>query len=404
MPPPLTDDRPVGRALGRGQHVRRIVVATAARLATFAIIGACAPVVPGGPVPPGMALVSSTSQGGWQYDYYRNGDRPCAVSGYQTFVVATRVGSDPTATAPLWVRMHGGGTGYFDSAGVAQPNNANKTEESATRLMNTISGGLAADVKATPEGFRMLTVSMCSHDVYAGNDTADPHNPNVVPSGAPVTTTGLIATKEAIRFVRAHYPTDDTFLHGGSAGSAGSFHVAWSMQLEGEPPTSIVADSGIVNQQWEQAQIDQGLPCALGAEAAAAIPARWDPMFADPANQPDLLVADGRLTVPVMHVWDKADHNTCGTTPMACERRDGSVVTLWSATCNHELMRLAIAGQGPASRSVSLGLCVDDASRPGPCDRHSPTNQSEALNTDPDTPADFNATILEWVRLRLRDD
>ena len=36
-----------------------------------------------------IVLVSSSTFNGWRYDYYRNGVYPCAVSGYQTFMVGT---------------------------------------------------------------------------------------------------------------------------------------------------------------------------------------------------------------------------------------------------------------------------------------------------------------------------
>ena len=215
----------------------------------------------------------------------------------------------------------------------------------------------------------------------------------------------MLATKAAIQYTESQYPTDDRFLHGGSAGSAGSFHVAWALDTQGLAPAGIVADSGNINQTWEQAQMDQGLPCALAPEAAALMPTRWHPEIAYPAHQPDLLVANGRLTVPIMHVWNKGDTNVCGTTPMQCERRDGSVVTMGSASCVHDPMRLAIEGLGETSRSRSMGLCVDNpAKNEGLCDRHVVTGHPTALNTDPAEPADYRAAIMTWVRERLADD
>jgi hypothetical protein len=48
-------------------------------------------------------------------------------------------------------------------------------------------------------GFRTLAVSYCSHDVYAGADTPDLHNPNTTPDGKPRNTNGVLATKAAIQ-------------------------------------------------------------------------------------------------------------------------------------------------------------------------------------------------------------
>jgi hypothetical protein len=350
-----------------------------------------------------IQLVSSVTQDGWRYDFYRNNAYPCAISGYQTFLVGTKVGSDASAAKPLWVKMHGGGVGYFDATGTPRPA-SNKSEESSASLLGRVDGGLTADVMGAPQGFRVLVVSMCSHDLYAGANTPDANNPNTLPDGTPITTNGLLATKAAVQHTRSLFPTDDLFLHGGSAGSAGSIHMAWALQQQGIPPTGIIADSGILNQTWEQAQIDQALPCAIDPAAAPLITARWHSGISNPANQPDMIVADGRLTVPVMQVWNHGDHNVCGQTPMLCELRDGSTITIGSADCVHEPMRLAIEAQGASSRSANLAVCVDDPSRTGTCDRHVVTTSATAVNTDPAAPADYNAFVLDWVGARLADD
>ena len=190
---------------------------------------------------------------------------------------------------------------------------------------------------------------MCDHDIYAGGDQPDPNNPNKTPDGKPRTTNGMFATKAAIAFAKKQYPTGKVILHGGSAGSAGVFNVAYSMQKEGVPPAGAIADSGEVNTLWERAQAAQGVCPDPGRdeEALAAISARVHPELAKAGNEPDQLIARGALTVPILHVWSSADPNTCGSTPMTCSLRDGSTKTLGSADCAHEPMRIAVAGAGP---------------------------------------------------------
>ena len=68
-----------------------------------------------------IAFVETTTTGGWRFDRYRNSAAPCAISGFQTFVIGTKVGSSPTATKPLWVKMRGGGAGWFDDDGTPLP-------------------------------------------------------------------------------------------------------------------------------------------------------------------------------------------------------------------------------------------------------------------------------------------
>ncbi len=351
-----------------------------------------------------ITLVSSATAGGWQYDYYRNTAYPCSISGYQTFVVGTKIGSSATDARPLWAFLHGGGAGYFDANGKPQPGPGQKSEESAASLQTDLTNnGLLGRVRSDAAGFRTLAVSYCSHDVYAGTNTPDPHNPNTTPDGKLRPTTGDLATKAAIQFVQSHYATTKTFLHGTSAGSAGAFGVAWSMQLQGIAPAGVVADASVINVEAFQAGFAAGY-CTDNNDPArvAAISARIDPDIANLDNEPDKLVSSGRLTVPLLHIWNHGDQNTCGSPPVDCPLRDGSHVTLGLTDCIHEPMRRAIVAEGAASRSENLPVCVDNDGRPD-CSVHVVTNKPNLVNTDPSTPSDYLAAIMDWVHARLAE-
>jgi hypothetical protein len=353
-----------------------------------------------------IEFVGSTTAGGYKFDQYRNLAYPCSISGYQTFVIGTKVGSSDTETKPLWVRMRGGGVGFFDSSGRPQPSAGNKSEESAATSIGFLNpNGLMRLVRDDPLGFRLVSVSMCNHDIYSGGDTPDPNNPNTLPDGSPRTVNGLFATKAAIQFTLAKYPTSKFLLHGTSAGSAGALSVSWGLQAQRIPPAGSIVDSGVVNGEWEQAQFDQGT-CADGGPrspaAIAAIRARTQFQLADVKNEPDKLVSRGDLTVPLLHTWSRADPNVCGATPMSCPLRNGTTVTLGAADCVHEPLRAAIAGLGPNSKSRNLRVCVSPAGQPGSCATHVVTNK-EMPNTDPASPADYNGAILDWVHARLAD-
>jgi hypothetical protein len=378
-----------------------------ARLLLFALVagvllGACGLELPGDTSK--ITLVSSTTSGGWKYDFYRNNAYPCAISGYQTFVVGTKVGSSSTTPGPLWAFMHGGGAGYFDAQGHPVPGVGQKTEEDATSLTSVLkNNALVTLVRNDPAGFRTLAVSYCSHDVYAGTNSTDPHNPNTTPDGKPRTTNGDYATKAAIQFVQSHYTTTKTFLHGGSAGSAGAFGVAWSMQLQHIPPAGVVADASIINGEAFAAAYQAGY-CTDNNDPArvAAIAARVNPDLANPANEPDKLVSDGRLTVPLLHIWNHGDQNTCGSPPISCPLRDGSHVTLGLTDCIHEPMRRAIVALGPNAKSKNFPVCVDNDATPD-CSVHVVTNKAGLTNTDPSTPADYLTGMMDWVHARLAD-
>ena len=351
-----------------------------------------------------IAFVSTTTSGGWRYDYYRNTAYPCAVSGYQTFVVGRKIGSSDASAQPLWVFMHGGGAGYFDDSGRPIPSSGQKVEESAASLTaHLTNNGLLGLVRADPAGFRTLAVSYCSHDVYGGADTPDPHNPNTLPDGSPRTTNGVYSTKAAIAYVQRLYPHSKTFLHGTSAGSAGAFGVAWSMQLQGVAPAGVIADASIVNVEAMTAANAAGY-CTDDNDPArvAAIAARVQPDLANVANEPDKLVSRGVLTVPILHIWNHGDSNTCGSPTIDCPLRDGSIVMLGLTDCIHEPMRRAIAALGPDSRSANFPVCVDNDSTPD-CSLHVVTSRIHLVNSDSATPADYLAGIMTWVDARLAD-
>lgn len=379
----------------------------AVALAAATVVMVASSCTPPPPQPPqsGIQLVGSDSGSGWKYDYFLNYDAPCSESGFQSFLVATALGSDPSASAPLWTFLHGGGAGYYDSSGDPMPSATNKRQESPQQLKNKLVGGLVGQAKNSPTGYRFLAVSMCSHDTYAGFNTPDPNNDKP--------TTGLAHTMAAISWVQTHYPTDDVVLHGGSAGSVGTFHVGYWMQSHGQAPTAIVADSAVINKAWQEAQnsIGQFLPngslneCFRPPAAMSAIPARWAPLFQTDDDQGHLRLQSGQLTVPVMHVWSTNDSNQCGARLMSCTLPNGSVVTMGSTECNNAPIHDVISHLPAARHSVDFEVCVDKpgAGYPEDCDWHVPT-QTDGTNSNVapgDPAADYNRFVLDWVEARV---
>ena len=193
----------------------------------------------------------------------------------------------------------------------------------------------------------MLAVSYCNRDIYSGTGQTDPNNPNKNTDGSARTTNGLQATKAAIAFTESTYPTSKYFLAGGSAGSAGAYYVGWSEQLSGNPPAGVVGDASVVNIEEGTAAYQQGV-CRNGnfdPNAQPIISQRVDPQIADVNNEVDKLVVSGELTVPLLHIWNHADTNTCGSTPMQCPLRDGSVVTMGATDCDHQPLAAAITAE-----------------------------------------------------------
>src|SRR6478609_637814 len=396
-----TDDS-AKRTRPRGQRAIRIGLF----LSLAVLAAACVPALSAPGTTSAISFVSTSTANGWKFDYYINRSYPCSISGFQTFTIATKVGSSASASKPLWVHLHGGGVGYFDSSGTPRPNTQWLTQEADATQRNMLnSAGFLANVRNDPAGFRLLGVSYCNRDLYAGGLQPDPNNPNPNADGSARTTNGLYETKAAIQFAEAQFPTSKYFLHGGSAGSAGSYPVAWALQQQGMPPAGDVADASVVNVEAGSAAYQQGA-CRNANFAPSSQPIivkRVHPDIAKIENEPDRLVAQGKLTVPLLHIWNHGDVNTCGTTPMVCPERDGSTPTLGVTDCTHDPLRQAVAALGPTSRSKNLPLCVSTAGHAGECDKHVVTNAAGLTNTDPSSPPDYFATIMNWVHARLAD-
>lgn len=353
-----------------------------------------------------ISLVSTSTVSGWRFDFYRNTAYPCSISGYQPFTIATSVGSSPTASAPMWVFLHGGGAGFFDTSGTPLPDSTQMTEElPGAQRANLLGTALLARVRADAAGYRLLAVSYCNRDVYGGTGQVDPNNPNPAPGGGTRTTNGLQATKAAIQFAQGAYPTGKTILHGASAGSAGAYYVAYALQLQGIAPAGVVADASVINAEADTAAYNQGA-CSKGDYSPAGqsgVAARVDPAIADPADEVDRLVSSGRLTVPLLHIWNHDDSNDCGKSTMSCPLRNGGTVVLTVTDCKHQPLAAAITALGAGTRSKNLPLCVSTVT-PGTCDKHQVTIASEGLtNTDPSSPADYFTTIMSWADARVAD-
>ena len=158
-----------------------------------------------------------------------------------------------------------------------------------------------------------------------------------------------------------------------------------------------------MNQGYQQAAAAQGV-CVSGGEAQVKqdLILRMHPEVGKVENQPHLLVSSGRLTVPMIHVWNKGDTNTCGDIKMDCPV-DGATVRLGSTECMHRELTLAIAAQGPTSKNRNLPVCVEGPDTTTACDKHVVT-PIDGTSTLAGGPADYNQAIWDWVQQRRADD
>ncbi|MBW1809211.1 MAG: hypothetical protein JRJ87_13535 [Deltaproteobacteria bacterium] len=354
-----------------------------------------------------IELVASEVNQGYRVEFYRNLAYTCGISGYQTFSIVYPENLSLAEERPLWIRMHGGGVGAFRPDGSYSPEGqiGMLDEEGAAGLAGQIlETGLMTKVRTHSAGFRFMMPSLCDHDVYSGVGVPEPNNPNSPDeNGQTRAADGLLATKAAIAFTRNRVATNKIFLQGTSAGSIGTFSVAYTLEREGIVLSGIVADSHVFSEAFRDI-----IEAGCTAYETDLIAEKIGPM-SDPDHLPDRVVARGDISVPIMHVWSRGDPSCCGETPITFIDDQGHEQTMGSCDYHHERFRAAIAADPPGGSSVNLRLCVNGLSDNTPlaCNMHSPT---KVAYTEPDPPGDqddngrdYNQVIIDWVSERLQD-
>ncbi len=357
-----------------------------------------------------IVLVQTLHQQGYTGEYYENRAYTCGRSGYQTFLLVYPDGLALSVERPLWVRMHGGGVGAYDANGSyvpAEMESAND-QESATKLGHLLGeGGLIAKVRAHAAGFRFLMPSLCDHDVYSGVGVPDLNNPNSPDENGRVRAAdGLLATKAAIAFARRRARTSHTFLHGTSAGSIGTFSVAYSFQREGLVLSGIVSDSHMMGRGLED---NADLFCMPFPYDRSLLIPKIGPL-AD-HFYPEDIVAAGEMHVPVYHLWNRGDPACCGSALQTYLDEFGVPYSEPGCLHEHRAYHDAIVANPPGGpgRSVSVEVCVNDAGTadPGACNLHSPTKYHYTRANPPGDQlrggSDYNQAIIEWVDQRLTE-
>ncbi len=188
---------------------------------------------------------------GLDLNFYRNTAYQCGISGNYTFMVLNPANGGDDDEAPLWVYLHGGGVGHYDDQGnyYAVNNQTEDTwnhEESFQDLQTTLESRTVENgqiinntlVRRIQDGYRLLVVSMCDHDLYSGLGTPYTDNPN-----PDAKVNGMQATMSAVEYVVANFPTTEVWAHGTSAGSTGVYNLAMSFAAEDIHLTGAVPDS-----------------------------------------------------------------------------------------------------------------------------------------------------------------
>ncbi len=307
--------------------------------------------------------------------------------------------------------MHGGGIGAYNAQGAYVPDftvGANN-QESVDKLSKFMhEDGLVDMIRTHPAGFRFVMPSLCDHDAYAGVGIPDLNNPNSPDeNGQTRAADGLLATKAAIAFTRNHVATSNVFLHGTSAGSIGSFGVAYSFEREGILLSGVVSDSHVFGRGIND---NADLFCMPVPYDRALVLPKLGPL-ASSELYPEDIVAAGLISVPIYHMWDRGDPSCCGSVLQNYTDAQGNPFTEPGCAHEHTPYHDAIMANPPggAGRSVSVEVCVNDlgTTTPGVCNVHSPSKyaytRATPIGDQLSGGGDYNQAIVDWVDQRMAD-
>ena len=346
----------------------------------------------------------------WELDFYRNNAYAAGLSGNYTFLVMNPM-NDENAEAPLWVFLHGGGLGYYDDLSIyrtltLQDENSYNHEESFDDLWENELRRQTVDQSVTPmesrdvtltrrisEGYRILLVSYCDHDLYSGMGTPYTNNPN----GGEVN--GLQATMSAVDFVAANYPTTHIIAQGNSAGSVGVYSLGIAYASEGTPLTAVISDSIALSPRtiplFAQLAGEPGFPFGADFETQGSIDKVG--ILSDPnlPYLPEYMIEDGYRDTPTLFLGGDIDPFNGGNQPPIPE---ALAAGLNNGDWVFDGLRQAIANQPNSPHQVSM---LDDighvpSENPGEANDIVDAFIANAIAGNPGNPfANSNAVIVD---------
>ncbi len=356
-----------------------------------------------------IELVESWDKDGWRLDLYRNHRRSCSQSGYHTFLVSSRPGLATTQEAPLWMRFHGGGVGWFLPDGEFATGKMTNIQEERRQLTVLLEEtGLMKMIGGHPASFRLMMPSGCDNDLYSGIGAVDHLNQYPSEDGRPRLVDGLLAVREALAYTRANYSTTHIFAQGTSAGGIGVTTLALALGAENRRLSGVIPDTGTTSEHFP-ALGDHGCTEFGDLDLRGAFERIGH--YALPENMPDQLVSAGQVSTPIFEVWSRNEHSVCGEEVYTIPTRDGGTITGQGQWIMHHAFAAALEKNNPGGASVSHKVCVD---RPAnisknpefkECALHGITKFSISIvGGDRDRDGeDFNRLIYDWVLARLEE-
>ena len=317
-----------------------------------------------------IQLIKNGTIEGYNYWLYENTKYPCGKSGNHEFVVLQK--GETKDKRNLFIRFHGGGFGFYKSDGTYTANPPNLVnqlyaEKERSGLFSSVLGdGLAKLIRETP-GWRIMTPSYCSMDLYFGTGQYNQYDG--------FARLGFLAAQAAIDFTEKEFPTIKTVTGGSSAGSSGAFYNGYNRnEVVGMVMDSNSTDfSTSINYCTQNIATccgnvsscecsDQGRRCMeIGAERIN---------FKLGQDEPRIMIQQGKINKPLYYIWNQHDQYLGG--------QFGSQNPSYFYQPTHN----AVVKYNPGGKSIAKMVCVTNPARPeNQCSIHSPTKYDNPETT-----------------------
>ncbi len=314
---------------------------------------------------PGIYLMKKGTVSSFFRTYYywifQDSKYPCGKQGNFQFVVLQK--GNALDKRHLLVRFIGGFAGFYYAGSSGQlnyfPDASFQDLLYADNYTKTIAvRGVDRKIVDT-NGWRIMSPSYCSHDLYLGTgqyNATDGFN-----------RWGYLASQDAINYTQKIFSTDKMVMYGTSAGASGAFYQG----LNFSNVSGIIMDSFAVDLQPLISACQQGLqpyyakwPCSCAGETCVKTLAQRIGFNFN--KVPYMLINDNKVQVPIYLIYDQNDY-------------------LYNSQAALEFNNLtgAINKNNPGGKSVVKAVCINNPALPNQtCNMHSPTLENNSASQD----------------------
>ena len=288
----------------------------------------------------------------YYYWIFENTKYPCGKEGNHQFVIFQKDSSNDKRN--LLVRYVGGFAGFFYPDSTSKltyfPDSSFENLLRADTYTGSISVRGLDRLIVDTKGWRIMSPSYCSHDLYLGKGQYNQTDG--------FARWGYNAVEDAINFTQVKFSTNRIIMYGTSAGSSGAFYHG----INRKNVAGIVMDSFVVDLESLIKACEEGIQpynpkwsCTCNNQICVRV--LGERVGFTKNDQPYFKINNKEVNVPLFVIFDKNDY-----------LYNGHVNIEFSNTVQ------AIHTYNPGGKSVVQEVCVNDPKRSDQtCNMHSPT-------------------------------